>query len=106
MLDYYGSIIKNEEDIDKDLMEVFESYKKNYISNLIQILREEKILTKNNSVSGYCIFVRPTIISAMKERIQKQTDLNIKKLKFTSCYLKNYNDIDVLQHILSFINQR
>jgi hypothetical protein len=104
MLDYYGSIIQQEEDIDRDLMQVFKSYRKIFISDLIQTLREEQILTKRNSVSGYCIFVRPTIINIMKERIQKQTDLNLKKLKFTSYYLKNYNDIDVLQYTLSFIH--
>mgnify|MGYP001170441849 CR=1 FL=1 len=104
MIDYYNTFIQQEKDIHKDLMQVFKSYPKIYISDLIYLLKDEEIITENTSVPGYYTFVRPIAIDFIEDKIQKQINLNLKKLKFTSYYLQNYKDIDVLQHILSFLN--
>ena len=102
MLDYYGSIRMHNEDIDKDILQVFRKYQEKYIKSLLNKLRIQQILTTDNSISGYQIFIRGFLIETITHDIQKQTNKNNKKLLFTNYYLQKYKDNDVLQHIMSF----
>ena len=70
MIDYYNTFIQQEKDIHKDLMQVFKSYPKIYISDLIYLLKDEEIITENTSVPGYYTFVRPIAIDFIEDKIQ------------------------------------
>lgn len=100
MLDYYGSIIMKDKEIDKDILQNFKQYQEKYIQSLVHKLRVDGILTTENSVSGYQIFVRSFIIDNIKHDIEKQYLKNSKKLMFSHYYLKCFKDSDVLYEII------
>ena len=102
MLDYYGSILMDDKDIDKDILQIFKQYQEKYIQTLVYKLRIDGILPSENSVSGYQIFVRSFIIENIKHDIEKLKLKNSKKLIFTHSYLKKFNDYDVLYEIMKY----
>ena len=78
MLDYYGSIIMENEKIDKDLIENFRNYNENYILKIISDLRETNILPLENSISGWMIFARKYIIDEINTILKNETNKSIK----------------------------
>lgn len=103
MLDYYGSIIMNDKDIDKDILQVFKNYQEKYIKSLLNNMRIQKILESEHSVSGYQIFIRKFIIENIKHDIEKQRKINNKKLKFSHIFEKYSKDNDLLIKIMSYL---
>ena len=67
MIDYYNTFIQQEKDIHKDLMQVFKSYPKIYISDLIYLLKDEEIITENITVSAKFPKASPYIPSEDEE---------------------------------------
>ena len=62
MLDYYGSITLNKEDIDKELVNSFKKKcYESYIKSIINTLRYEETLKNEYSVSGWNVFFRSNI---------------------------------------------
>ena len=62
MLDYYGSIIKSEEEIDKELIQSFrDRCYESYMKKIISDLRKEEVLQKEYSFSGWMVFHGKTI---------------------------------------------
>ena len=96
MLDYYGSIIMNDEDIDTDILDIFKNYQGKYIKSLLNNMRINKILESEHSISGYRIFVRQFIIETIKVNIKKQKEINNKKLIFAYIFEKYSKDNDLL----------
>ena len=82
MLDYFGSIMKSEEDIDTELIQYFNRYNENHILKIINDLRQIGTLTTNNSISGWNIFVRNYIINEIKLILDKETLLAQQRLEF------------------------
>ena len=104
MLDYYGSILISNDEIDRQLIDRFKYYNKNYILKIIQNLRYIKLLPTKNSVSGWNIFVKDFIQTDIKDRIQWDTNIAKKKLlTFYSLKDIQYIDYDVLQLICNKI---
>jgi len=103
MLDYYGSISMKDEDIDKDILQVFKNYQEKYIKSLLNNMRIQKILESEHSVSGYQIFIRKFIIENIKHDIDKQTKLNYKKLMFSHIFNKYSSDNDLLIQIINYL---
>ena len=103
MLDYYGSIIMNDKDIDADILDIFKNYQEKYIKSLLNNMRTLKILESEHSVSGYQIFVRQFIIENIKGNIEKQRKINNKKLKFAYIFEKYSKDNDLLIKIMSYL---
>lgn len=100
MMDYYGSIIRSEKEIDNELIQRFkdrcyESHMKKFISDL----RRENILHKEYSFSGWLTFHGKTVCDIIENKILVQKDKNYQKLKFTYCYNQLFNDTDVCKMI-------
>lgn len=106
MLDYLGSVIKSDEQIDAELITYFREYDKGFIENIINDLRRENILPINNSVSGWMIFVRKFTINKIKEIISEKTRLNKQKLEFMKYINKNNIDNDIAQNICDMIDSK
>ena len=82
MLDYYGSIVKDNNQIDTEMIQYFKEYNKNYILEILNELRNVGTLPLDNSVSGWNIFVRNFIIDEIKEILSKKTYLAKQSLEF------------------------
>ena len=100
MMDYYGSIIKSEREIDKELVQRFhDQCQESYMKNIISDLRRENILHKEYSFSGWLTFHGKTVCDIIENKILVQKDKNYQKLKFTYCYNQLFNDTDVCKMI-------
>ena len=100
MLDYYGSIIKSEAEIDQELISKFrEKCYESYIQKVISDLRKEEILHKEYSVSGWMVFHGKTIHEIIEKTINYKKQINELKLKFLYCFNELYDDIDVCRLI-------
>lgn len=106
MLDYFGSVIKSDDEITNDLISHFRDYNQNYIEKIINDLRREQILTSGHSVSGWMIFVGKYTVDKMKKIISDQTRLNFQKLQFMKYAKKNNIDNDVCQMICDKIDSQ
>ena len=99
-MDYYGSIIKSEREIDKELVQRFhDQCQESYMKKIISDLRRENILHKEYSFSGWLTFHGKTVCDTIKNKILVQKDKNYQKLKFTYCYNQLFNDTDVCKMI-------
>ena len=89
MLDYYGSIILNKKDIDKELIHSFKKKcHESYIKSIINSLRYEETLHDEYSVSGWNMFFRSNIHDIInnpkspifnildQKKIKKEVDLH------------------------------
>ena len=100
MLDYYGSIIKSEQEIDRELIQKFrDRCYESYMKKIISDLRKENILHEEYSYSGWLTFHGKTIWDIIENNIIVQIDKNKQKLKFTYCFNKLFNDTDVCKMI-------
>ena len=98
MMDYYGSIIKNERDIDKELIQRFKDRcYESHMKKIISELRRENILHKEYSVSGWLTFHGKTVCDIIEKRIKVQK--TEQRLKFLYVYNQLYNDTDVCKMI-------
>tara|TARA_B110000285_G_C15062480_1_gene583154 strand:+ start:720 stop:1067 length:348 start_codon:yes stop_codon:yes gene_type:complete len=105
MLDYYGSILKDENQIDQELVQHFKSYNEDHILGIINELRRVGTLTVGNSISGWNIFVRHYIIGEIKNILEKETLLAKQKLAFMKFYESLGNsDYDIPLLISNQIN--
>lgn len=104
MLDYYGSIIKCNEQIDTELIQYFRNYNQNHILSIINKLRDDKILPTDNSVSGWNIFVRQFIIKEIIKILNNETLISQKKLQFAKYCNEYYINNDILYEISKYIN--
>ena len=100
MLDYYGSIIKSEEEIDKELIRSFrDRCYESYMKKIISDLRKEEVLQKEYSVSGWLTFHGKTIHEIIEKTINYQKQKSEKRIKFLYCFNKLFNDTDVCKMI-------
>ena len=100
MLDYYGSIIKSEKEIDSEIINYFrKKCYESYIQKIISDLRKEGVLHKEYSISGWCVFHRRTIHENIEKTINYQKQKNEMKIKFLYCYNQLFNDQDVCRMI-------
>ena len=100
MLDYYGSVIKSEQEIDRELIKNFKDRcHESYMKKIISDLRKENILHKEYSHSGWMVFHGKTIHDIIKKTINHKKHKNNKKLKFTYCFNQLFNDTDICKMI-------
>ena len=99
-MDYYGSIVKNETDIDSELIQRFRDHCcESYMKQIISDLRKENILHKEYSFAGWLTFHGKTVCDIIENRIIVQKYKNKQKLKFTYCFNQLFNDTDVCKMI-------
>tara|TARA_Y100001958_G_C21239005_1_gene566195 strand:+ start:1851 stop:2165 length:315 start_codon:yes stop_codon:yes gene_type:complete len=100
MMDYYGSVIKSEQEIDKELIQKFrDRCYESHMKKIISDLRGENILHKEYSFAGWLTFHGKTICDIIEKTINHQNHKNEKKLKFTYCFNQLFNDTDVCKMI-------
>ena len=100
MLDYYGSIIKHEQEINNEIIQYFnDKCHESYLKKIIYDLRKEDVLHKEYSVSGWMVFHSKDIHQNILKTINNQKQKNEKKLKFLYCYNQLFRDIDVCRLI-------
>tara|TARA_B100000900_G_scaffold14771_2_gene11817 strand:- start:4340 stop:4654 length:315 start_codon:yes stop_codon:yes gene_type:complete len=100
MLDYYGSIVKSEQEIDKELIETFKDRcYESYMKKIISDLRREEVLRKEYSVSGWMVFDSKIIYDIIKSQLNNELNKSEKKLKLTYCYNILFSDKDVCKMI-------
>ena len=100
MMDYYGSVIKSGQEIDRELIQRFQDHcRESYMKKIISELRRENILSKEYSVSGWLTFHGKTVCDIIENKIIVQKDKNNLKLKFTYCFNQSYKDSDVCKMI-------
>jgi hypothetical protein len=105
MLDYYGSIIKRENEIDTELISRFrERCHESYLEEIISALRKEDVLHKEYSVSGWMVFHGKIIHDIIEKTMNYQKQKNEKKIKFLYCYNQLYNDHDIGKLICESMN--
>ena len=105
MLDYYGSIIKREPEIDTELISRFrERCHESYLEEIISALRKEDVLHKEYSVSGWMVFHGKIIHDIIEKTMNYQKQKNEKKIKFLYCYNQLYNDHDIGKLICESMN--
>jgi len=98
MLDYYGSFVKPDDEIDRELVSRFKDYNEPYILKIINELRKHNILTTGNSVSGWMVFVGDYTIKEIKKILEKETRLAKQRLEFMKyCdYIRLNRDVSEL----------
>ena len=107
MLDYYGSIVKSNKEIDTELITKFTNIcNESYIDKIIKDLRKEDVLLPNYSVSGWNIFGRKQISLIIKIKLDHIKEINEKKLKACYCLekffsLNNIKDNYIIEYILN-----
>jgi len=99
MLDYYGSIEKNVEEIDHELIQIFRDYNKTYITEIIRELRNDNQIQNVYSVSGWMIFHRQGVINLIDNRIKIDTEISHKKLLLTKYFIQNDIPLDIVENI-------
>lgn len=101
MLDYYGSIVKSEKEIDNELIQKFKNRcNESYMKKIINNLRKEEVLQKEYSVSGWMVFHAKTIHEIIDKYINYQSQRNQKLLKFIySYYNSEYYNKDISELI-------
>ncbi len=68
MLDYYGSIIKSDKEVDREIIHKFrDRCYESYLTKIISDLRKEDILQKEYSVSGWLTFFGQNIYEIVEE---------------------------------------
>jgi hypothetical protein len=67
MLDYYGSILFEEDDIKKDIMNYYKQLNQDRIQECFQELKEEGHILKQYSISGWNVFHRKEVIKEKQE---------------------------------------
>ena len=96
MLDYYGSIVKRENEVDTELISSFrDKCHESYLEKIIADLRKEGVLRKEYSVSGWMVFGGKLIHEIIEKTMNYQKQKNEKKVKFLYCYNRLFNDQDL-----------
>tara|TARA_Y100001970_G_C13771250_1_gene620614 strand:+ start:170 stop:502 length:333 start_codon:yes stop_codon:yes gene_type:complete len=81
-MDYYGSIVKDNNQIDAEIIQYFKEYNEDHILRIVNELRKVGTLPSDNSVSGWMIFVKKFIIWEIKSILSKETHLAKQRLEF------------------------
>lgn len=108
MLDYFGSIVKSNEEIDTELISKFiNQCNESYIEEMIRELRRDDTLFSNYSVSGWNVFGCKQISLIMQIKMNHKKQINEKKLKGYYCLLNYFliNDIKDNDVIISILNK-
>ena len=74
-MDYYGSIIKDNQEITNELVNHFKESDRDYIEKIIEGLRYNGVLSMKNSISGWMVFIRPQMITEIQTKIYDDTRL-------------------------------
>jgi hypothetical protein len=104
MLDYYGSIIKSESEVDSEIINRYRDMcHESYLKSIIKKLRGEGIIQTEYSVSGWMVFAAHNIFKIITIEINYKKQNNEKKIKLLYCYNQIFNDHDILRKICDYL---
>ena len=104
MLDYYGSIIKSEPEVDNTIITEFrDRCHESYLKSMIKGLRDEGIIEKDYSVSGWMVFAARNIFEIITIEINYKKQKGEKKIKLLYCYNQLFTDQDVCRKICDYL---
>ena len=84
MLDYYGSIIMNEDEIIKRIIDSYqEKYDKDALKRIIKEFMDEGLIEKECSVSGWMVFTRKDSVEMVEEKYLSDLQDAKKRLEFS-----------------------
>lgn len=85
MLDYYGSIIMDENEIISRIIDSYQgkNYKKEHLETIISNYMDENKISRECSVSGWMVFLGKDYIKMVEEKYLSDLDDAEKKLAFT-----------------------
>ena len=93
MLDYFGSITIDKNDIIKSIIKIYNNkYTDNYIINILEYLYSKRLLEKEYSISGWNMFHCNTTTKHINDYIRLDT-LNRKKIVALMFQLINSGDL-------------
>ena len=102
MLDYYGSIMINEDDIIKRIIESYQNkYETETLKKIIKEMMNEGLIHKEYSVSGWMVFGGKDAIQKVEEAYQKKLMDAKKKLSFSKIFHERMgNDTTIIDPYL------
>ena len=85
MLDYYGSIIMNEDEIIKRIIDSYQekNYQAEHLEKVIKDFMDEGVIEKECSVSGWMVFFGKDSIEMVEEKYLSDLQDAKKRLEFS-----------------------
>ena len=98
MMDYFGSIVKSESEIDSELLHRFrDRCHERFMKKIISDLRNEQILLKEYSVSGWNVFHGRPICENISSRINFLKAEQ--RIKLLYCYNQLFHESEICRMI-------
>ena len=108
MLDYYGSITKQKDEIKQDILRAFCPEKKGGYneSYILRLANELGIIDQEYSVSGWMVFHYKTAVDLIKSEIQVDTDRATSRLSLARLSQEHETVRRVPLDIIELISQK
>ena len=104
MLDYYSSFIKPKDEIYRETISRFPTYSEYYIRSKIDYLYETEYI-KDTSVSGWLVFVGPSVVEQINGLIEIDVETSKKRLLLAKCLtIRDDISLDVIEKISNDIS--
>ena len=99
MLDYYSSFIKPKDEIYRETLSRFPTYPEPYIRSKLDYLYETEYI-KDTSVSGWLVFVGPSVIEQIDILLAKDVETSKKRLLLAKCLtIRDDISLDIIESI-------
>ena len=95
-MDYYGSVKYPIEKIKTDLIQEYNTYSKEYISNIIDYLYRRNLVYNDYSYSGWSVFHAPIVINKISKYIKLDTLICKKKLLLMRYLMDKVNNNEII----------
>ena len=103
MLDYYSSFIKTKDEIYRETLSRFPTYPEPYIRSKLDYLYETGFISVV-SVSGWMVFVGPSIVEQIDILLAKDVETSKKRLLVATCLVKRDDiSLDIIESISTLI---
>tara|TARA_Y100000389_G_scaffold182095_1_gene198405 strand:+ start:4282 stop:4593 length:312 start_codon:yes stop_codon:yes gene_type:complete len=100
MLDYYSSFLKPKYEIYRETISRFPTYSESYIRSKIDYLYETEYIN-DTSVSGWMVFVGPSVVEQINILIKGDLDRSNKRLLLAKCLVKRDDiSLDIIESII------
>lgn len=76
MLDYYGSIVKQREEIYNEIVSYFAKEEESVIRGFMDDLYESSTIPKEVSVSGWYVFIKKKIVDSINESLKGKKEVS------------------------------
>jgi len=106
MLDYYSSFIKPKDEIYRETISRFPTYPESYIRSTESYIRSKidylykTEYIKDTSVSGWLVFVGPSVVENINMLLAKDVETSKKRLLLAKCLtIRDDISLDIVENI-------